>query len=86
MMEAIGNKKVFKIIALSNNLYLFTGFKTIILCPVHSKWFVKYVFCKNKIRENESQVVKLNSETICFEQLHTKQTILLIFFVVKASQ
>ena len=86
MMKEIGSKKVFKIIALSNNLYLFTGSKTIILCAVHSKWFVKYVFCKNMIRENESQVVKLNPETIYFKQLHTKQTILLNVFIVKASQ
>ena len=35
-------------------LYLFAGFKTIILCSIHTIWFMKYVFCKNMVCENFS--------------------------------
>ena len=48
--------------------YLFAGFKTIILCSVHSIWFVKYVFSAKiwfvktltRIVKYESRVVKSN--------------------------
>ena len=50
--------------------YLFADFKTIILCYVHSIWFVKHVFSakrwfvktSNRIVKCESQVAKLNSD------------------------
>ena len=42
MMLEIVAKYVFKIMALQNNLL--AGFKTILWCSVHPKWFVKYVF------------------------------------------
>ena len=38
------DKNVFEIITLQNNLVLFAGLRTIILCSVHSAWFVKYAF------------------------------------------
>ena len=44
MMLEIVDKNVFKIMTLSNNL--FVGFKTIILCSVHSMQFVKMYFAK----------------------------------------
>ena len=49
-------------------LYLFAGFKIIILCSVHPKWFMKFVFSakmwfmktSTRIVNYESQVAKLN--------------------------
>ena len=46
-------------------LYLFASFNTAILCSVHPKWFVKYVygqiwFVKTWIMKYESGVVKSN--------------------------
>ena len=48
--------------------YLFAGFNTIILCSVHSIWFVKYLFSakiwfvksSTRIMKCKSQVIKLN--------------------------
>ena len=47
-MVEIVDKNVYKIMTLSNDLYVFADFKTIIsrpMCSVHSIWFMKYVFC-----------------------------------------
>ena len=68
MMKGIVNKKVFKIMNCPIIVYLFAGLKTIILCSVHPKLFVKYVFLtkywfvktSTRIVKYESQVVKLN--------------------------
>ena len=45
MMLEIVNKNVFETMTLPIIWYLFQGFKTVILCSVHSIWFKKYVFC-----------------------------------------
>ena len=53
-------------------LYLFAGFRAIILCSVHPKWFVKFVFSakvwfvktSTRIVKYESLVVKSNPEDI----------------------
>ena len=58
--------------------YLFAGFKTVILCSVHSIWFVKYVlaakmwFVKTSFRimKYESQDVKSNPKH-CPKIYHT---------------
>ena len=52
--------------------YLFAAFKTIILCSVHSLWFVKYVFSAKiwfmkvspRIVKYESLVTKSNPERL----------------------
>ena len=67
MMLEIANKNVFKIMAMPKIWYL-----NIILCFVHSIWFVKYVFSTNiwfiktwtKIIKYISRVVKLNPASI----------------------
>ena len=67
MLEII-DKNAFKVITFPDNLVLITGFKMIILCSVHSIWFVKFVFSakkwfvktKTQIMKYESRVFKSN--------------------------
>ena len=68
--------------------YLFTGFKIIILCSVHSLWFVRYVFSAKiwfvktwtRIVKCESRVVKSNTVYI---YLIFCMSIFLHFFLCK---
>ena len=68
MIVDIVDKNVFEIISLSNNLALTCRFTTIILCSVHSIWFLKYIFSakiwfvktSTRIVIYESRVVKSN--------------------------
>ena len=71
MMLVIIDKNIFKAIALPNNLLIFACFKAIIiLCSVHSIWFVKLVFSAKiwfvktltRIMRYQSQVAKLNPD------------------------
>ena len=53
-------------------LFLFAGFKTIILCSVHPEWFMKFAFSakiwfvktSTRIVKYESRVFKLNPATV----------------------
>ena len=71
MKLVIVDKNIFKIMTLPNNfcdLVLISSFKTIILCCVHSIWFVKYMFSAeiwfvktlSWIMKYESQLLKSN--------------------------
>ena len=79
VMLEIADMNVFKIMPLLNNLVIIckvfvyiklicAGFKTIMLCSVHSFWLVKYEFSakiwfiktSTRIVKYESQVIKLN--------------------------
>ena len=45
--------------------YLIVGFKTIILCSVHSLWFVKYMFsAKIWFMKTSTRIVKYKSQVI----------------------
>ena len=68
MIVEIVNKTALKLWHCQITWYLFAGFKTIILCSIHSIQFVKYVFSakiwfvktSTKIVKYESRVVKSN--------------------------
>ena len=64
MMLKIVDKNVFKTMTVPNDLKLIVGFKTIILCPLHSKRFVKTFFsAKIWFVKTSTKVVKNESRT-----------------------